>query len=357
MIQFQIEASDLQKALQLSRKASPSRSSLPVLTNTLIVCTGFHSVKFTTTNSTEWVETSAPLLCNTEPFELLVPTTTLTNTAQTFSGTVTVSLEDRCMRLADTTRQVEIPVSYNVADYPQRKTEDGTILEVAAAELVAAINQVTFAASNDPTKQVLCGVNVRVHDGLGHFTATNGHHLACTNAEIDGDDCEFTIPTATCELLSFALKNIEQDVSIVITNTDVRFSFGSIVQTRKLNGAYPRLAQLIPQQFKTEMQIDATAVVSALKAIKTITDSTRVIFSFSELGCLVKTRNSETYYEQMLEGSFRAFEFSVNPNYVLAGLSKARALTLKFNSPTDAIVFEDVELDYLYLCMPLKIRN
>ncbi len=244
---------------------------------------------------------------------------------------------------------------------------DGEAINLSGDTLREAIAAVSSSASDDETKQILCGINLATDKGTLYFNATNGHTLARYWSEGCQDDLSVTIPVGA--LVSVA-KGTDGDVEMTLGEQQVKFVSGDLtIISRILDGNYPAVSQLIPAQFELVVTVEASKLKSAISRLTTFADIKNNLITMTVVDedlLVIETSSSEvgqgtesipcTYTGIFHDGNGDAFEIGMNFKYVVNGINAVggKEIKLHFNKPNQPAIFTGSD-NSLFLLMPVQI--
>ncbi|OUM93720.1 MAG: DNA polymerase III subunit beta [Thermobacillus sp. ZCTH02-B1] len=132
------------------------------------------------------------------------------------------------------------------------------------------IRQTIFAASTNEQTPILTGVQWRLAGGELKFTATDRHRLSTCTAAVDAAEDEridsIVIAARTLNELSRIVPDAPDPVEIAAADNQVLFRIGRVLfYSRVLDGSYPDTSRIIPQEFKTEMEIETRRLTDAIE--------------------------------------------------------------------------------------------
>ena len=88
------------------------------------------------------------------------------------------------------------------------------------------INSVLPAASDEPTRYYLCGVNIQDNDGFRHYTATNGHIIFTVKEAIEGEPLENPVTLKLGKAMKFKgtpigfLSIVDKETAVLKSNVE-----------------------------------------------------------------------------------------------------------------------------------------
>lgn len=230
------------------------------------------------------------------------------------------------------------------------------------------INQTSFATSNQESRPVLTGINFKIVGTTLECTATDSYRLAKSIINIDSDlpeDINIIIPTKNLIELSRMFSDEEETVEIHIFNNKIIFKFGTIIMlSRLINGTYPDVSKLIPNEFLLKITVstnefyallDRVSLFSTEEEKNTIklecTDNTMVVSSnIPEIGNVVEKLEVEKNNQENIKIAFSS-KYMMDAIKVL----DCEKIELAFNGEIRPIVIKNPEDENLIqLIVPIK---
>jgi DNA polymerase III subunit beta len=142
----------------------------------------------------------------------------------------------------------------NVEDFPNMELEENkNPILLDAKTFKNIVYQTSFATSNQESRPVLTGINFVIEDNIMDCTATDSYRLSKKTIKLKNkieENQNIIIPTKNLIELTRLFYNDESMVEMHIFNNKVIFKFDTIVLlTRLINGTYPDVSKLIPNDF------------------------------------------------------------------------------------------------------------
>jgi DNA polymerase III subunit beta len=140
-------------------------------------------------------------------------------------------------------------------------------IRIASNVLLNIIKQTVFAASKSETRPVLTGVNFYFQKDLLTCVATNSQRLSLVNHKIQSDlNGSFIVPSTSLIEFSKLISSYTKDIDIFITETNILFKSNSTsLYSRLIEGSYPNISGLIPQQSSTIVTLDTKQLLSGVE--------------------------------------------------------------------------------------------
>ncbi len=230
--------------------------------------------------------------------------------------------------------------------------------------LKKALDQVIFAASTNQTQPEIAGIMLSVGKEL-KIVATDRYRLAEKKIVLEKpveNENNVILPQKTASEISRIIGNQQEGVEIVINQNQIYFSVGQAqVISRLVDGQYPDYQQIIPTEFKVNLQTEKKLLVSALKAGGIFSQAgSSVVFGYKDGKIQLSSESADLGKSQVevpaeIQGD--AGQLLLNFHYILDCLNvidseKINMKIIDDNSP--ALILPEGDGTYVYLVMPIK---
>jgi DNA polymerase-3 subunit beta len=375
-MELTIDAKDLANVLALPNRAVPSRPSNPVLAN-LLLNAGGDTLAVTGSDLGAVTITAKAKASIAVEGEILLPAKLLTDMVGRMDGNLALNWDPETSQATISTQGSKYSLSGQPGeDYPLIERAEGQQLTLEASTLARALESTLVTASDDESKQILCGIHLQpVADGL-EVASTDGHRLSVFPVAQEGIEAftYVTLPSRGLEALGKHLGKAEGMVAVTLDNTIATFDLGDLVfTTRLLEGQYPEYRRLIPTAFAVETLINRQAWIDALSRIMVVAsqkqgiirhqwnDQGQLVLEADVQGSsgreLVDCETSEGQGEDVLGKAKNPMAF--NGGYLLDGLKAfgSEQVILHTNTPTSPATITAPGSSQVYLVMPIQIRD
>lgn len=162
--------------------------------------------------------------------------------------------------------------SNNVDEFPNLELEESKNPIILSNKILKNIfNQTSFAASTQESRPAITGINFKISGNILECTATDSYRLAKKIINLENsvaEDVNIIIPTKNLLELSKMLSEDEENVEIHIFNNKVIFKFSTIIMlSRLINGTYPDVSKLIPNEFMLKLTVSMSDFYSLLDRV------------------------------------------------------------------------------------------
>ena len=146
-----------------------------------------------------------------------------------------------------------------------------------------AINQTIFATSNQESRPVLTGINIKIKNNKFQCTATDSYRLARKVIEINEslkEDIDIIVPSKNLLEVVKLLNNDDENFEIHIFTNKIIFKINNIIiMSRLINGNYPETDKLIMDKFEINIKLKLNELYNAISraALLTVAEEKNII--------------------------------------------------------------------------------
>ena len=240
-----------------------------------------------------------------------------------------------------------------------------------AGDLRQLIEKTQFAISTEETRYYLNGIYLHAIEVDGHLmlraVATDGHRLA--RVERPAPDGAKGMPGVIVPRKAVAeaqrlIEDVESEVSVELSTTKARFSFGDVVLTTKLiDGTFPDYARVIPTQNDKKLIVDCAPFKQAVDRVSTISSergrAVKLALADAKLTLSVTNPDSGSAVEELeVEYEASPIEIGFNARYLLEITNQLDGDTALFKlaDPGSPTIIQDRDgAAALYVLMPMRV--
>ncbi len=234
--------------------------------------------------------------------------------------------------------------------------------------LIDGIQSVSFAAALSSIKPELSCVLISYEDDMFHFVATDGFRLVEKKKTINKEDIknidDFKQILIPAKILNDLLKVLYSNISISVFIEKGLFCINtsdSLLCVRTVSGLYPNYKAIIPNNFITEIELNTSDIVDALKASNIFSDD----FNYVKID--IKDSNIEFYSKNSKTGEVISNKDinkkgeNITQNYNHRYLSdylnkiKSEQVILQISGKTTPTIIKPKgDNSYVYMVMPMN---
>lgn len=368
-MKFKVIQSNFAKALNQVSRVVGSRTTLPVLSNVLVIAEK-GKIKLAATDL-EVAITTQTMGKIEEEGSLTVPSRLLSE--------FILNNNDESIEFVSVENSLKLKSDRYEANINGISAEEFPTIPLLPKELfcsikkedfINAIKKVIIAPANDETRPVLAGIYFKFEGKELTLASTDSYRLCEKKVELEKsvEEKKFIVPARTMSEVLRLVSGAEdaKDVSISSTDNQVQFKIGETeVVSRLIEGAFPNYSQIVPTDSKVKVSAKYADFSSAIKMTalfaRNSANNIRIKVSKEELS--ISTMASETGDAKSkvpAEVSGGELEIAFNVKYIsdVLPVIQSDKILLEFNdSSTAGLIKSDQDPNFIYIIMPLKLDN
>jgi DNA polymerase-3 subunit beta len=256
--------------------------------------------------------------------------------------------------------------TYSAEDFPRLPDVDTGVLHTVDRDaLIETVARVGRSASRDESRPVLTGILVRFEPGKIVMAATDSYRLAVKETTVHDQlpELEAIIPARALQELA-RIASGSDELQLGMQDNHVVFgSEGTWLTTRRIDGQFPNVRQLLPEQFEQELPLPREEVLDVVRRVSLMAQRNsplRLRWADGELTVSAVTQDVGEARESLpAPYTGDPMEIGFNAEFLRDGLESVDSDTVKFKliSPLRPAVLEGDADDYLYLIMPIRLAG
>ncbi|PIR32220.1 MAG: DNA polymerase III subunit beta [Alphaproteobacteria bacterium CG11_big_fil_rev_8_21_14_0_20_44_7] len=371
-MKFTVERSIILKSLSHIQSVVEKRNTIPVLSNVKLEADG-DSIRLTATDTEISITETIPAKIS-EAASITLPAQMLYEIIRKLPEGAEVEF------VTSSNGQIEVKAGRSKFKLLTLPVDQFPVMEqgelphnftLSSKDLLALIDKVRFAISNEETRYYLNGVYLHVtedgDDQLLRSAATDGHRLAriTLNMPQGAENMPgIIIPKKTVGELKKLLAEFSEEVKIAVSDTKIKFILGSVVVTSKLiDGKFPDYERVIPHANDKILEVNTKLFAEAVDRVSTVSfEKARAIKLSVDTGKVIVSADSAdgNTADEELEASYSAdaIETGYNFRYMLDMMNQIEGETAQFmlaDSASPALVRDPSDVSVLYVIMPMRV--
>src|SRR6266496_1011187 len=256
--------------------------------------------------------------------------------------------------------------TYSAEDFPRLPEIDVTqTFSVDAEALLETVAQVSRSASRDESRPVLTGILARFEPGKLVMAATDSYRLAVKETDLTGStqELEAIIPARALTELARIAGDASQ-LELGVQENQVAFrTDDAVLTTRRIDGQFPNVKQLLPEQFEHVVTLPRSELLDVVRRVSVMAQRNsplRLRFSDGELTISAQTQDIGEASETMpAPFAGDTLEIGFNPEFLRDGIESVQSdeIQLKLISPLRPGLIQGEGDDYSYLIMPIRLAG
>lgn len=298
-MKISIGKNTLQEALQNLSKATPGRSTVPILNSILFEARDKSLIlRATDLEMSMVISLKANVM---EAGAVAIPHRVLMETTNAMPETeITIEADEKARVRMETDFG-----SYDVAgthadEFPSLPELDDKMEVVISPEILGRlIGKTVFALSSDELKPALMGAMFQFEDDSVTTVATDGHRLSiCSRSDYSsaGYTGEVIVPRKFLRLVLQQMDQ-EEDVALWIGENHVTVSFGDMaVFSRIIDERYPDYRSVLPEEQDKIVKANREALLAAVKRVSIFSNRStkQITLNLSKEGNSIATEDPES---------------------------------------------------------------
>ena len=359
--------SNLLKSVNISLKAVPSKTTMPILECLLIDATT-NQIKFTTNDMELGIETivegtieeKGKVALNAKIFYEIIrrlPDNDVTiKTDEKFAATIT------CEK-----------AKFNI---PGKSGEDFAYLPMIERDEPLTISQYTlknmiyqtiFSIAVNDNNKLMTGELFEIKNNCLKIVSLDGHRIAIRKMPLKKDysDRKVVVPGKTLNEISKILSGEMDDVvSIFFTNNHILFEFDqTMVVSRLIEGEYFRIDQMLNSDYDTKLTVNKKEMLSCIdRTTMLIKDSDKkpIIIGITDHSMEVKLNSAYGSMKEELAIDKRGKDILIgfNPKFLIDALRVIddEMINIYMINPKAPCFIRNDEGTYIYLILPVNFN-
>ncbi|WP_410989537.1 DNA polymerase III subunit beta [Bacillus cereus] len=359
-MEFIVNHKQFTQALSEVNKAISTKSLIPILSGIKITADQ-SGITLIASNSNIFIEKFIPVLIEDEKIATILKEGTIVVPAKYFIEIIKKMPSDIAIKSKNEQiikiQSEEITLSLNgfpADEFPNVPLIDNHAeIKVETEQLIEVFKQTVFAVAKNESRPVLTGVHIELSNNKFICAATDSHRLAIRETRLSSDvKANCIVPSATINELLKLMNSNSKFVYIYLSESHIIFTFGTTtLYSRLIEGKYPNISNLIPNDFKTIINIDRKKILqgvdrSSLLAsewannnvnLEIINESTiKISSNASQIGQI-----SETQQIDAIQGE-KQLNISFDGRFMVDALRaiKEETITLSFGGSMRPILIE-----------------
>ena len=375
-MKFRVDRDVLANAVSWTARTLPNRPAIPVLAGIRIEATDDGSLDLTTFD----YEVSARSQISAEvetPGVILVFGRLLTE--------ISKSLPNRPVEFSYDGSKVNVTCgssrftlgAMQVEDYPSLPEMPEQAGTIDVDDFSKAVSQVTVAAGRDESLPLLTGVKIEIRGEQLTLLATDRYRLALREISWQPSSPSMERETLVrARVLTDVARSLHSggrlELSLSQNSDIIGFeSEGSRTTSTMIDGDYPPVRRLFPDQTPTHAVVNTAAMVDAVKRVSLVAErNTPIRLSFTEGQVVLEAgQGEEAQASEALESLLvgEDIETAFNPSYLLDGLGAIETDFIRFSfthgskpvlfTGQDSLETDDHDTDFKYLLVPIRFSS
>jgi DNA polymerase-3 subunit beta len=363
-MKFRISKEALLEGLQKVQHVVSSRTTLPILSNVLIVAKG-DRLQFTTTDLD--VGITGSVLCNVDKEgATTLPAKKIVNIVRELpSSEVEVTVDSKHVATIVSGAATFKVNGLSDSEFPPFPDFQGAKeFTISQDDLRDGLKKTSYAISNDETRYVLNGIYTSFRNGKMTLVATDGRRLAMAESDLEfppSHETDVIIPTKAVQELQ-RLLGTEGDLKMRLSENQVSISIGdSLLVSKLIEGNYPNYRQVIPSDANERVELPREALLDTVRRVSLLSSdkssSVKLFFADNKVDISATSPDiGEAREEMLVKYEAKPIQVAFNPEFMMAPLRNLETETVYLDL-IDEMSPGVIRIDgsFLYVLMPMRV--
>lgn len=365
-MKFRISKEAFLDGLQKVQHVVSSRTTLPILSNVLLVAKDGR-LQFTTTDLDVGITGSVEAQIEKEGATTLPAKRLVSIIRELPASEVEVSVDGKNHASIRSGPSFFKIIGLSDSEFPPLPDFEGAkVFKIPQQALRDGLKKTSYAISTDETRYVLNGIFTSFRDGKMTLVATDGRRLAMVDTDLEfpaSHETDVIIPTKAVQELQRLLGE-NGDVIVKLSDNQVSFAVGdSLLASKLIEGNYPNYRQVIPGDSNERVVISREALLETVRRVSLLSsdksNSVKLVFSENRIEVTANSPDVGEAQESMdviYQGP--AMQIAFNPEFLQAPLRNldSNDIYLDLIDEMSPGVLR-IEGTFLYVLMPMRVTN
>ena len=370
-MKFSTSKTELQKGLQKLSKATPTRSTLPILNCVLIEVKSDKTIlRATDLEITIQIELASSY---EKQGKAALPLKTLLEITNELPDVrLTISIDENCKATIETEIGKYDLMGKPAEEFPNAPNQNfKKSIGIDASVLKEIIESTLFAVSQDELKPSLTGVLFKFSEDNFTAVSTDGHRLVKYQVKdflSEKIKEEIIIPK---KFLSFLFTQLsEKKIKLSIGNNFITAHLDKdIITTKIIDEKFPDYDSVIPKDNNKTLLIDKKILLGAIRRVSIFSNKSthQIALSLNEENSFITTEDPEksSKAKEKILGDYKGEDLTIgyNSEYLKGVVSHVvgETVEIKLNTSVSAALFEETpkreKVNSLMLLMPIRLND
>ncbi len=369
-MKFNVNQQDFQQALNYCQGVIEKRSTLPILSNILMVASNSNLIITATDLDLIFIHKIGNVEVLEEGKTTTVSSTIYDIVRKLSSGKkINLTLNDSNKLHLESEKSIFNLNCLNPSEFPLTDENfNQNEFVIKSKKLLKLLNKCKFSVSNDETRHYLSGIYFHQTevDEKNYLTAvaTDSHRMSISKIRLDEkiDFDPIILPKKTIFQLCSLLDSYDGEVKVSNIKSKIKFELNnSMLISKLIDGKFPNYIQVIPKNNQKKLEIDLKLFLNSVDRVASVSldkkDGVKFSLSKDTLNLSVNNANSGDGKETLSAKFDNDLEISFNSKYLIDVASQldGEKVEIFFNDTgSPALIKDPSDFDSIYVVMPMK---
>jgi DNA polymerase-3 subunit beta len=365
-VKISVTKEDLSTGLQNVQNVVGTRSTLPILSNVLLVA-GENKLDLRATDLEVSIHATVPAKVEREGASTLPAKRMFGLVREIESNEIEIEINDKEIATVQAGAAKYKLHGIGAEEFPpEAKFKERGSIKIGQTKIGEMIRKTAYAVSSDESRHTLNGINIVAEPERLTLVATDGRRLALVDEEIEGGTkAQFIVPTKTVSELQRVLQS-KGEAEIRLGETHAEFKIPQeggeevVIHSKLVEGSFPNFKQVIPSESKERITVVKEELLHALRRADQITsdkaNSVKLKFADNTLSITANTPEIGSGQESIaIQYTGPEIEVAFNPVYLMDPLKvlEGEEVYIELTDSLSPGVLKS-NTPFLYVLMPMR---
>lgn len=369
-MKFRISKEKFLEGLQKVQHVVSTRTTLPILSNVLLVARGSR-VHLTTTDLDVGITGAVEAEVEKEGATTLPAKRLVSIVRELPASEVVVTVDAKNVASIESGPSFFKIIGLSEDEFPPLPDfKDAKEFEIDERVLRDGLRKTSYAISTDETRYVLNGIYTSFKEGKMTLVATDGRRLGMVDTELEfpeSNESDVIVPSKAIQELQRLIDDGGAKVEMKLTDSQISFAVGeNLLVSKLIEGNYPNYRQVIPSEPEEKVVLDREALLTTVRRVSLLSseksNSVRLVFTENQLEVTANSPDVGEARETLeIPYSGKDLQIAFNPEFLMAPLRALETESIRFDlidemSPGVIRVPDDAG-GFLYVLMPMRVSG
>ena len=358
---------NLLKSVNISLKAVPSKTTMPILECILIDATT-NQIKFTTNDMELGIETIVDGIIEEKGIIALDAKIFYEIIRRLPDNTVTIKTDEKLTATITCEKAKFNIVGKSGDDFSYIPfIERNECISISQFTLKEVIRQTIFSIADNDNNKLMTGELFEIEENQLKVVSLDGHRISIRNIELKNnyDHKKVVVPGKTLQEVSKILPgSAEEEVNIFLSENHVVFEFDdTTVVSRLIEGEYFKIEQMLSSDYDTKVKINKRELLDCIDRATLLVkegDKKPIIINIGDelMELKIKSQIGSMNEEIMISKDGKDLLIGFNPKFLIDALRVIddEEVTLYLMNAKAPCFIKDETESYIYLILPVNFN-
>ncbi|MBS6194466.1 MAG: DNA polymerase III subunit beta [Clostridiales bacterium] len=359
--------SELLKSVNISLKAVPSKTTMPIL-ECILIDASASEIKFTSNDMELGIETKVKGIIE-EKGIIALDAKLFSEIIRKLPDNDIVIQTDAALNTTITCEKAKFTIPGKMGDdfayLPVIEKNEG--IELSQFTLKEVIRQTIFSIAANENNKLMTGELFEINDNVLKVVSLDGHRIAIRKIDLKESypHKKVVVPGKTLSEISKILSGeVEDQVQIFFTNNHIVFEFDdTVVVSRLIEGEYFRIEQMLSSDYETKVKINKREFLDCIDRATLFVkegDKKPIIINIEEQGMELNINSQIGSMKEDIDISKEGKNIMIgfNPKFLIDALKVIddEEISIYLVNPKAPCFIKDEKESYIYLILPVNFN-